>query len=114
MVALMTMPPDSAGTAGLWMTVSDVFHIPGRGTVATGRLQGNVPLNVGDTLVCDGGRWTVSGIEQFKVVLTTVEPGSNIGVLLKKGPGGDVLRDRTVTFEPGASASGQKKRLWRR
>jgi translation elongation factor EF-Tu-like GTPase len=114
MVALMTMPPDSAGTADLWMTVSDVFYIRGLGTVATGRLQGNVPLNVGDTLVCDGGRWTVSGIEQYKLMITTAKPGSNIAVMLKKGPGGDVLRDRTVTFEPGTSASGQKKRLWRR
>jgi translation elongation factor EF-Tu-like GTPase len=114
MVALMTMPADPAGSANLWMTISDVFHITGRGTVVIGQLRGNVPLNVGDTLVCDGGRWKVSGIEQFRVMLTTAEPGSNIGVLLKKGPGGDVLMDRTVTFEPGTSAGGPKKRLWRR
>jgi translation elongation factor EF-Tu-like GTPase len=114
MVKLMTTPPGSAGSADLWMTVSDVFYIPGRGTVATGRLQGNIALNVGDTLVCDGGRWTVTGIEQYKLVITTAKPGSNIAVMLKKGPGGDVLRDRTVTFEPAPPASGQKKRLWRR
>ena len=110
----MTMPADPAGSADLWMTVTDVFYIPRRGTVVTGRLQGNVPLNVGDTLVCDDGRWTVSGIEQFRLTLTTATPGSNIGVLLKNGPGSDVLRDRTVTFEPGIPAGGQKKRLWRR
>lgn len=110
----MTMPPDSADPADLWMTVSDAFYIPRLGTVATGRLQGSVPLNVGDTLVCDGGRWTVTSIEQYKLMITTAKPGSNIAVMLKKGPGGEVLRDRTVTFEPGTPASGQKKRLWRR
>jgi translation elongation factor EF-Tu-like GTPase len=68
------------------MTVSDVFHIPGRGNVVTGRLQGN----------------------------------GDIGVLLRKGPAGDVLRGRTVTFEPGTAAGspqpGQRpgKRRWRR
>jgi translation elongation factor EF-Tu-like GTPase len=108
MVALMPMPPDVAGSADLWMTIDDGFHIPGRGTVVIGQLQGNVPLNVGDTLVCGGGRWKVSGIERFRVLLTTAEPGSTIGVLLKKGPGGDVLIGRTVTFEPGTSARGPK------
>jgi translation elongation factor EF-Tu-like GTPase len=114
MVALMTVPPDVAGSAELWMTIDDGFDIPGRGTVVTGQLQGNVPLNVGDTMVCDGGRWKVRGISQSRVVLTTAEPGSAIGILLRKGPGGDVLIGRTATFEPGTSADGPKKRFWRR
>jgi elongation factor Tu len=80
----MTMPPGGPGGADLWMTINDVFHIPGRGTVVTGQLEGSVPLNVGDTLVCQGVRWQVSGIEMFRAVLTTAEPGSNIGILLRK------------------------------
>lgn len=88
------------------MNISDVFHIPGRGTVVTGLLEGNVPLNLGDALVCDGVSWQVIGIEQFKKTLTAAEPGANIGVLLKNGPRGDVLRGRLATFEPGAGASG--------
>ena len=37
----MTMPPPDVPEAGLWMHVSDVFHIKGRGTVVTGRLDGD-------------------------------------------------------------------------
>ena len=110
----MTMPPDAAGSAELWMTIDDGFDIPGRGTVVTGQLQGSVSLNVGDTMVCEGGRWKVRGITQSRVILTTAEPGATIGILLRKGPGGDVLAGRTVTFEPATSAEGQKKRFWRR
>ena len=112
----MTMPSDGLGGPSLWMTVSDVFYIPGRGTVATGRLQGNIALNVGDTLVCDGGRWTVTGIEQYKLVITTAKPGSNIGVLLRNGPPGEALQGRTVTFEQKTSPfdRGPRKRRWRR
>ncbi|HEX4093930.1 MAG TPA: hypothetical protein VHZ33_34875 [Trebonia sp.] len=76
-----------------------MFHMRGRGTVVIGQLQGNVPLNVGATMVCDGGRWQVSGIEQSRVLLTTAQPGTTIGVLLRNGPPGDSLRRRTVTFE---------------
>jgi translation elongation factor EF-Tu-like GTPase len=112
----MTMPPDGLGGPGLWMTVSDVFHIAGRGTVVTGQLEGNVPLNVGDALVCDGASWPVAGIEQFRAVLTTAEPGSNIGVLLRNGPPGEALQGRTVTFEQKTSRfdRGPRKRRWRR
>jgi elongation factor Tu len=112
----MMMPPGGPGGPGLWMTVSDVFHIPGRGTVVTGQLEGNVPLNVGDSLVCDGTSWQVSGIEQFRSRLTTAEPGSDVGILLRNGPPGDVLRGRAVTFAQGTSGFGPRpgKRRWRR
>jgi translation elongation factor EF-Tu-like GTPase len=102
------------------MVVSDVFRIPGRGTVVTGLLQGNFPLNVGDAMECEGARWQVSGIEQARSARTTAEPGGDVGVLLRGGPPGDVLRGRTVTFEPGTTAgsppSGMRpgKRRWRR
>lgn len=120
----MTMPPTGPDGAECWMKISDVFHIKGRGTVVTGQLEGSVPLNVGDTLVCDGASWAVSGIERFRAILTTAEPGENIGILLRDGPPGDVLRGRTATFERGSSgtfargSSGfeprPKRRLWRR
>jgi translation elongation factor EF-Tu-like GTPase len=120
----MTTPPGGPGGPDLWMTINDVFHIRGRGTVVTGQLEGSVPLNVGDILVCEGASWQVSGIEKFRSVLTTAEPGSNIGILLRDGPNGDVLRHRTVTFERGTSRfepqpkklfePQPKKSLWRR
>jgi translation elongation factor EF-Tu-like GTPase len=89
---------DSA-EAGLWMAVGDVFQIRGRGTVATGQLQGSGQLSVGDTLEYDGMRWPINGIEQFGAALKTVLPGSNIGVLLGNGPPAVVLRGKMVQFE---------------
>jgi elongation factor Tu len=116
----MSMPPFGQDQPQLWMTVSDVFHIRGRGTVVTGRLEGNGQLNPGDTMVCNGGRWQVSGIEQFRAVLMTAEPGSDIGVLLKNGPAGDVLRGQNVQFEPRSGAGNPqftvlapKRKRWR-
>jgi translation elongation factor EF-Tu-like GTPase len=117
----MTMPPGAASWPGTWMTVSDVFHIRGRGTVVTGQLQGSTPLNIGDAMTCDGARWPVTGIEQFRAVLTTAMPGAEIGVLIAAGPGADALRGRTVTFEPGGAPGSQpfdgpppRKSRWRR
>ncbi len=106
----------------LWMTVADVFHIKGRGTVVTGQLEGTGQLAVGDTLLCDGQWWRVDGIEQFRAVLMTALPGSQIGVLLGDGPAADMLRGRTVQFasnaQPGPGVSftvvGPKKKRWRR
>ena len=99
----MSTPPDVFGPPQAWMTVSDVFHITGRGTVITGQLQGGTPLNVGDVVVCEDERWSVGGIEQFRSALTTAMPGSNVGVLLRHGPPGDMLRGATVRFEPGSA-----------
>ena len=115
----MTMPPTGQDRPQLWMTVSDVFQIRGRGTVLTGRLEGNGQLRAGDTVLCDGQRWQVIGIEQFRVQLVTAEPGSNIGILLGKGPPGYALRGRTIQFE-SATATGPQftvlppKKRWRR
>lgn len=119
----MTMPPfDDPPLPGVWMSVTDVFHLKGRGTVITGRLEGNGQLKAGDIAVCDGMRWTVKAIEMFRAKLVMAEPGQNIGVLLSVGPPGDVLRNRTVQFAPGGGAtmgpqlsvSEPKKKRWRR
>jgi translation elongation factor EF-Tu-like GTPase len=119
--ALMNGPPmDSIGPQ-LWMSIENVFHIKGRGTVVTGRLEGYGLLSVGDTLVCEGQHWPITAIEKFRAVLKTAEPGSNIGVLLRNGPPGSVLAGQTVQFLPSAAAgsddkfaTGGKKGLWRR
>lgn len=116
----MTVPPFGQEPPQLSMTVSDVFHIRGRGTVVTGRLEGNGPLNVGDTMVCNGARWKVGGIEQFRATMPTAWPGSDIGVLLKGGPAGDALRGQNVQFETSAGAAdpqftvlAPKRKRWR-
>jgi translation elongation factor EF-Tu-like GTPase len=116
----MTMPP-LFPEAQLWMTVENVFHIKGRGTVVTGQLQGNGQLSVGDALVWNDRGWQVGGIEQLRVALTTAAPGSHIGVLLENGPPADVLRGRIVHFVsspmtmPGGTFPGvaPRKKRWR-
>ena len=119
----MTTPPfDYVPQPGVWMGVEDVFFIKGRGTVITGRLEGDGVLGVGDIAVCDGMRWKVSAIEMFRAQLATAEPGQNIGVLLNSGPPRDVLRNRVVQFESGAGATmgpqfnvlEPRKKRWRR
>ncbi len=98
----MTMP--TPGGPALWMTVDDVFHIKGRGTVITGQLQGDGQLSLGDTLFCDGQSWQVSGIEQFRSMLPAASPGSHIGVLVSGGPSANLLRGRMVQFGSAAAA----------
>lgn len=117
----MTTPSFDA-RPGVWMGVSDVFHIKGRGTVITGQLEGTGLLGVGDIAVCDGMRWQVTAIEMFRAELMTAEPGQNVGILLRDGPPRDVLHNRIVQFEPNAGATmgpqfsvvEPKKKRWRR
>ena len=119
----MTTPPfDYTPRSGVWMVVSDVFHIKGRGTVITGQLEGDGLLSVGDSAVCEGMRWKVSKIEMFRAELITAEPGQNIGVLLKTDAPRDMLRNRLVQFEsdgggtmgPQFSVLEPRKKRWRR
>jgi translation elongation factor EF-Tu-like GTPase len=120
----MTMPPMGFDDAPLTMTVQDTFLIKGRGTVLTGQLQGNGELNVGDTLLCGGRQWQVTGIEQFRVEMTSARPGSNIGVFIadERAAVRTWLRGWTVQFEPASSLMGPqsqsaalapRKKRWR-
>ena len=68
------------------MSVEDVFSIPGRGTVATGRIErGVVKLN--DTVEIVGLKDTtttvVTGIEMFRKLLDSGQAGDNVGILLR-------------------------------
>ena len=68
------------------MPVEDVFSIPGRGTVATGRLErGNIKVNdkaerVG---IRETVETTITGIEMFRKIMDTCEAGDNVGLLLR-------------------------------
>jgi len=68
------------------MPVEDVFSIPGRGTVATGRLErGMIKINdkaerVG---IKDTVETTVTGIEMFRKIMDSCEAGDNVGLLLR-------------------------------
>lgn len=79
------LPPRATDKPFL-MPVEDVFSIPGRGTVATGRVERGV-LKVNDKVERVGIRETVetvcTGVEMFRKILEQAEAGDNIGVLLR-------------------------------
>lgn len=77
------------------LPVEDVFSIPGRGTVATGRVERGV-IKVGDKVERVGIRETVettcTGVEMFRKLLDEAQAGDNIGVLLRGFGKKDVVR----------------------
>ena len=85
------------------MPVEDVFSIPGRGTVVTGRIERGC-LNKGDELevvgLRDTQKTTCTGIEMFQKTLDKAIPGDNVGVLLRGLKQEDVQRGQ-VLAKPG-------------
>lgn len=66
--------------------IEDVFTITGRGTVVTGTVTKG-SFSVGDKVTVNGIETTITGIEQFRKKLDTVNAGDNAGILL-----GDISR----------------------
>jgi len=68
------------------MPVEDVFSIPGRGTVATGRIERGI-VKVGEKVERVGIRATVetvvTGVEMFRKILDEGQAGDNVGLLLR-------------------------------
>ena len=86
------------------MPVEDVFSIPGRGTVVTGRIeQGTV--KVGEEIEIVGIRpsfkTTCTGVEMFKKQLDQGMAGDNAGILLRGTKKDDVERGQ-VLCKPGS------------
>lgn len=77
------------------MPVEDVFSIPGRGTVATGRVERGI-IKTGDKIERIGIRDTVettcTGVEMFRKIMDQAEAGDNIGCLLRGFAKTDVER----------------------
>src|SRR5688572_121659 len=77
------------------MPVEDVFGIKGRGTVVTGRIERGV-IKVSDEIELVGIRETrksvVPGVEMFRKLLDSGEPGDNVGCLLRGVERDDVER----------------------
>ena len=68
------------------MAVEGVFSIPGRGTVATGRIErGKVKVGEEVDLVGFGAstKTTVTGVEMFRKELNEGQAGDNVGLLLR-------------------------------
>ena len=97
--------PDRAADKPFIMPVEDVFSIPGRGTVATGRVERG-QLKMGEEVeivgLMDAPRKTVvTGIEMFRKLLDYAEAGDNIGALLRGIQKTEVERGQ-VLAKPGS------------
>ncbi len=86
------------------MPIEDVFSIPGRGTVVTGRVERGV-VKTGDQVEIVGLRETqktvVTGVEMFRKTLDQGEAGDNVGCLLRGIERTDVERGQ-VLAAPGS------------
>ena len=78
--------PERATDKPFLMPIEDVFSIPGRGTVVTGRIERGV-IKVGDKVERVGIRETIettcTGVEMFRKILDSGEAGDNVGLLLR-------------------------------
>jgi elongation factor Tu len=87
--------PDRDVDKPFLMPVEDVFSIPGRGTVATGRVERGV-VKTGDKLERIGIKETVettcTGVEMFRKIMDQAQAGDNIGCLLRGFAKTDVER----------------------
>jgi len=92
------------------MPVEDVFSIPGRGTVVTGRVEQGI-VKVGDELDIVGykkdAKTTCTGVEMFKKLLNEGQAGDNIGALLRSLKREEVTRGQTLC-KPGSVKTGTK------
>ncbi|OGB97972.1 translation elongation factor Tu [candidate division TM6 bacterium RIFCSPHIGHO2_12_FULL_36_22] len=86
------------------MAVEGVFSIPGRGTVATGRIERGV-VKIGDDVQVLGFdkniATTVTGVEMFKKLLDQGQAGDNVGLLLRGVKKEDIQRGMVIC-KPGA------------
>lgn len=86
------------------MPVEDVFSIPGRGTVVTGRVESGI-LKLGAEVeivgFVDTKKTTVTGIEMFNKEMNESIPGDNIGALLR-GIKKDEVERGQVLAAPGS------------
>jgi hypothetical protein len=90
------------------MVVDDVFNIPGRGTVVSGRIARGV-IRPGDQveLVGDHDRRVpavVGGVERFRKLLDVAHAGDNVGVLLADVDRSEVRAGMTLVAA-GSSAT---------
>ena len=96
--------PDRKTDMPFLMPIEDIFSIPGRGTVSTGRIERGV-VKVGDKVERVGIRETreivVTGVEMFRKILERGEAGDNVGVLIRGIAKDDVERGM-VLAKPGS------------
>ncbi|MGW7680011.1 EF-Tu/IF-2/RF-3 family GTPase [Kribbella sp. NPDC054772] len=80
-------PQDTLPVGAFGMAVEDVFSITGRGTVVTGRVQAGTVMVGEQVLISRAGQpllqVEVAGLEMFRKIVQTAQPGDNVGVLLR-------------------------------
>jgi len=93
------------------MSVEDVFSIPGRGTVASGRVERGVLKKDSEVELIgknpDPIKTKVTDIETFKKSCDESRAGDNSGLLLRGVKRDDVLRGMIITV-PGAAKAHKK------
>lgn len=86
------------------MPIEDIFSIPGRGTVATGRVERGI-VNVGEAIEIVGinetQTTTVTGVEMFRKLLDEGRAGDNVGCLLR-GVKREQIERGQVLCKPGS------------
>jgi len=86
------------------MPVEDVFSITGRGTVATGRIEGGI-IKVGETIDIVGFgsdlKSVCTGVEMFRKILDEGQAGDNAGLLLR-GVDKEQIKRGMVLAAPGS------------
>ncbi len=91
--------PDRAVDLPFLMPIEDIFTVPGRGTVVTGRIERGI-LKVNDPVSIVGIRPTrdtvCTGVEMFRKLLDQGEAGDNIGALLRGVDRKDVVRGQVL------------------
>jgi elongation factor Tu len=96
--------PERPKDKAFLMPIEDVFSIPGRGTVVTGRIESGV-VNVGEEIeivgLQDTTKTTCTGVEMFRKLLDQGEAGDNIGALLRGIKREEVQRGQ-VLCSPGS------------
>ncbi|MBR1779399.1 MAG: elongation factor Tu [Clostridia bacterium] len=96
--------PERKSDQPFLMPVEDVMTIPGRGTVATGRVERG-RLNTGEEVEIVGltderRKVVVTSMEMFRKTLDYAEAGDNVGVLLR-GVQRDEIERGQVLAKPG-------------
>ena len=97
--------PDRMSDKPFLMPVEDVFSIPGRGTVATGRVERGV-LKMSDEveiigLTTERKKTVITGIEMFHKMMDEAQAGDNIGALLRGIQKNEIERGQ-VLCKPGS------------
>ncbi|XP_035205638.1 LOW QUALITY PROTEIN: elongation factor Tu-like [Stegodyphus dumicola] len=87
------------------MAVEDVFSIPGRGTVATGRVErGKIKINDKVEIVGlrEKAESVVIGIEMFQKTLNEGQAGDNLGILLRGIDKNAIERGQVIAAPPNS------------